>query len=160
MDCPGHYSYRGAAEEDRLVMGNGYNEYRKWTPANPASKGCGQWASINAQGPLSLGKDLTDKRNRRLIPALPRLVTTGSEDTSPTSLPLAPGQIPGPQAPGAEKGKSLLLGRQGAHPLTPRTGTYGAEVRGMWAGGAHRDRVSGGRWHVQNWTLLGRAGYS
>lgn len=53
----------------------------------------------------------------------------------------------------------MLLGRQGAHPL-PKTGTYGAEVRGMRAGGAHRDRVSSSRWHVQNRTRLGGAGYS
>lgn len=39
MDCPGHYSYRGAAEEDRLVMGNGYNEYRGIDTLQPCFKG-------------------------------------------------------------------------------------------------------------------------
>lgn len=159
MGCPGHCSYRGAAEGDRWAVGNGYSVDRGMATLQSCFKGLWSMSNNKHSGTPKPHKGF-DSRSDRFIPALPRLITTGSKDESPPPCPQSQNKYQGLKLLGQKRrGRSLLLGRQGAHPL-PRTGTYGAEVRGMRAGGAHRDRVSSSRWHVQNRTWLGGAGYS
>lgn len=141
-----------------------------WPPSIPLSEGESP-ARGSVPFPFARGSNQhlrTQNLMRLSVPstALPRLIQGLGTPPQPRSAfdrqknPAAQraeplGQRPPPQAQ-ADAGS----GQEWCPHLHPQTGTYSAEVWGVRARGAHRHRVSGSRWHVQDGAWLGGAGHS